>query len=101
MLQSLIAHAQASDMAQLSRILSELFDLKPTQARRAASTFVRELAQRPELARRMEDLSLSLESANEYSAATLLVECFEFQAIDALSLVRALKSRPTDPDVVR
>jgi hypothetical protein len=97
--QSIVRLVQAADLVATSRLISELFDIKPSQARRAAQAFARQIAQQPELARRFEDLGNSLESSNEYATATLLGECFAFQALDALSYVRTLKERsdPADP----
>ena len=89
--QNIVRHVQAADLPTTSRLISELFDIKPSQARRAAQAFARQIAEQPELARRIEDLGTSLETTNEYAIATLLGECFAFQAIDALSFVRALK----------
>lgn len=99
--QNIVRHAQAADLATASRLISELFDIKPSQARRAAQAFSRQIVEQPELARRIEDLGSSLEASNEYTTATLLGECFAFQAIDALSFVRALKDRSGGADQLR
>lgn len=100
-LQSIVLHVRAGDLATASRLIAELFDIKPSLARRGASAFARQMINYPDLARRIEELGYSFEATNEYSAATLLGECFEFQAIEALSLVRALKTHSSDPDAVR
>jgi hypothetical protein len=98
---NIVRHVQATDLATASRLISELFDIKPSQARRAAQAFAGQIAEQPELARRIEDLGSSLEASNEYATATLLGECFAFQAIDALSFVRALKDRSGGTDQLR
>jgi hypothetical protein len=46
-------------------------------------------------------LGSALEDTNEYAAATLLVECFEFQAIEALAIVHGLKSRLAGAEATR
>jgi hypothetical protein len=83
--------AQAGESNGAARLISELFDIKPSQARRGAMAFERQLARFPELGRRFEQLGADIDETNEYAAATLLGECFEFQPIDALLLVRSLK----------
>jgi hypothetical protein len=89
---------QAGDLLGAGRMISECFDFKPSQARRSAVAFARQLAAYPELARRVVDLGAVLEQANEQSAAALLAECFEFHAIEAIAVVRAMKLRLTDAD---
>ncbi len=95
---SIVFEVQSGDMVSASWLISELFDIKPSQARRAAQAFARQLGGYPDLARRIEELGVSLETTNEYAAATLLGECFEFQAIDALALVRVLKTQFVESD---
>jgi hypothetical protein len=95
--ENIVLHIEGGDLAAASRLVAELFDIKPSQARRGAQAFARQMAHAPELAWRIEELGCSLDAANEYAAATLLGECFEFQAIEALSLVRALKTRSANP----
>lgn len=89
------------DLVTAARLVSELFDIRPSQARRGAQAFARQLAMRPELGDEIIELGATLEATNEYAAATLLGECFEFQAIDALAMVRSLKTRLADPDAAR
>ncbi len=93
--------AQAGDQLGAGRLISECFDIKPSQARRAAVSFTRQLAASPELAPRVVDLGAVLEQTNEQSAAALLGECFEFHALEALTIVRALKLRLADADWAR
>jgi len=90
---SVVLCAQAGDLSGAARLISELLDIKPSQARRASAAFALQMERFPELALRFEQLGCTLEETNDYAAATLLGECFEFQAIDALSLVRGLKRR--------
>ncbi len=97
-LRNIVRHVQGADLATASVLICELFDIKPSQARRAALAFTRQIAEQPELARRIEELEASMEAANEYTTATLLGECFAFQAIDALSFVRTLKERSSGAD---
>ncbi|MEX0678240.1 MAG: hypothetical protein WD063_14260 [Pirellulales bacterium] len=97
MFASIVIHAQAGDVPSAARVIAELFDIKPSQARRGAQAFRRQMQQFPELALRIEALGAALKETNDYAAATLLADCFEFQAIDALALVRALKSRKSQP----
>ena len=97
MFANIVIHTQSGDWSSAVRLISELFDIKPSQARRGARAFARQMDQFPELALRIEQLGAALAETNDYAAATLLADCFEFQAIDALALVRALKSRQTDP----
>jgi hypothetical protein len=97
MFANIVIHSQSGDWSSATRLISELFDVKPSQARRGALAFARQMDQFPELALRIEQLGAALAETNDYAAATLLADCFEFQAIDALALVRALKSRQGDP----
>lgn len=99
-LESIVLHVEANELAAAGRMIAELFDVKPSHGRRAAQAFSRQLLSYPELGRRIEELGRSLEETNEYAAATLLGECFEFQAIEALTLVRALKTRCVEPDIL-
>lgn len=91
--ESIVLHVEADELAVAGRMIAELFDIKPSHGRRGAQAFSRQLLNYPELGRRIEELGRSLQETNEYAAATLLGECFEFQAIEALTLVRALKTR--------
>jgi hypothetical protein len=90
---NIVTLVQDGDLASAGRLISELFDVKPSQARRGAKALARQIVDSPDLVRRVADLARSLNEANEYSTATLLSECFEFQAIESLAIVRALKRR--------
>jgi hypothetical protein len=90
---NIVTLVQEGDLASAGRLISELFDVKPSQARRGAKALARQIVDSPDLVRRVADLARSLNEANEYSTATLLSECFEFQAIESLAIVRALKRR--------
>jgi hypothetical protein len=94
---SICVYTQAGDLTNSARLLSDVFDIKPSQARRGAEAFARQTDRFAELARRLEQLAAAVDEANEYAAATLLGECFEFQPLDALLLVRSLKSPSPDP----
>jgi hypothetical protein len=93
MFATIVIHTQAGEHARAAALIAELFDVKPSQARRGAAAFAERMDQFPELALRFEELGAALAETNDYAAATLLADCFEFQAIDALALVRALKTR--------
>ncbi len=95
---NIVTLVQEGDLASAGRLISELFDVKPSQARRGALALARQIVDSPDLVRRVADLARSLNEANEYSTATLLSECFEFQAIESLAIVRALKRRITEPE---
>jgi hypothetical protein len=84
---------RADDLTEAAHLISEVFDLRPSQARRAAAAFQRQLCRYPDLARRLEQFGMEFRELNEYAAATLLGECFEFQAIDALLLVRSMRQQ--------
>ena len=84
---------EASDLAAAARMISECFDLRPSQARRWATAFARQIERYPELPRRLGELAGALDEANEHAAAALVAECFESQPVEALTLVRALKRR--------
>jgi len=101
LLEAILAHVITGDQVTAARLFSELFDVRPSQALRGVQAFARQLTVRPELAEQVMELGTSLEATNEYAAATLLGECFEFQAVDALGLVRTLKSRLADSDAAR
>ena len=90
---TIVVNVQSGDLASAGRLVSELFDIKPSQAQRRAQAFARQIVSYPNLPRRLAELGRRLAETNEYAAATLLVECFEFQAIEALAIVHALKSR--------
>jgi hypothetical protein len=87
----IVLYIKSGDLTSGARLISELFDVKPSLARRGAQAFGRQLERFPDLARRFEQFGASIDATNEYAAATLLGECFEFQPIDALLLVRSLK----------
>jgi len=89
----IVLSAQAGDLTGAARLISEIFDVRPSLARRGAQAFARQLERYPDLGRRFEQLGSAIAETNEYAAATLLGECFEFQAIDSLLLVRALKNQ--------
>ncbi len=99
LLHELALHAQAGQLADAARSIAELFDVKPSQARRSAAVFARQIARDPDLAECIVKFPRMLQEASEYSAAALLGECFEFPAIEALALVGALKLRRFDADV--
>ena len=88
----IVLYAQAGDLSGAARLIAEVFDVRPSLARRGAQAFERQLDRYPDLGRRFEQLGSAIAETNEYAAATLLGECFEFQPIDALLLVRALKN---------
>ena len=94
---TIVLHTRSGDLHASARLIAELFDIKPSQARRGAVAFVRQIERYPELVRRFEQLGSNIDGTNEYAAATLLGECFEFQPIDALLMARALKSQPDEP----
>ncbi len=94
----LVRQLQADQIAAASRLISELFDVKPSQGRRAAAACARQMASEPHVAARIAELPKLIEDANEYPAAAVLGECFEFPAIEALALARALKLRRADPN---
>jgi len=96
----IVLNIHAGDLHLAARLIAELFDIKPSQARRGATAFARQLERFPELGRRFEQLGATLDETNEYAAATLLGECFEFQPIDALLMARSLKSQGDGPDPV-
>ena len=98
---NIVALVQGGELIAAGRTISELFDVKPSQARRGALTLARQIVESPDLVRRVADLARSLEETNEYSTATLLSECFEFQAIESLAIVRALKSRLIESENAR
>jgi hypothetical protein len=84
---------QSGQLAGAARLIGELFDIKPSQARRAVGVCERQIADDPRLAARLVELPRLLDETSEYSAAALLGECFEFPAIEALALARSLKLR--------
>ena len=90
---AIVACAQAGDLTAAARMISELLDLKPSEARRCASALSGRLAEYPELARRICGLTVVMHEMNEYAAAAILGECFELRTIEALSLVRYLQLR--------
>lgn len=98
MFADIVRCTRLGELQRASRSISELFDIRPSHARRGAEKFARQLAQFPELARRLEHLGRTFDHTNEYTAATLLGECFDFQPIDALLLVRAMKQNPLNHD---
>jgi hypothetical protein len=98
---NIVVHVNAGDLTGAARLISELFDIRPSHARRGAQAFVRQIASYPDLVRKIVELGRALEDTNEYAAATLLVECFEFQAIEALAIVHGLKSRLAGAEATR
>jgi hypothetical protein len=89
---------QVGDMTGAARQISECFDLRPSQARRWARSFARQITRYPELPGRLTQLAGVLDEADEQAAAALVAECFETQAAEVLGLVRALRRRLTDGD---
>jgi hypothetical protein len=92
-LAAIVFSVHSGDLTSAAELISELFDLKPSHGRRAAQAFARQIVAYPSLARRIAELGRRLSETNEYAGATLLVECFEFQAIEALAIIHALRSR--------
>ncbi|HEV3136825.1 MAG TPA: hypothetical protein VGZ26_02955 [Pirellulales bacterium] len=90
-LQDIVLHVQAGDMASAARAISELFDLKPSDSRRGARAFSRQIVNHPDLVARVVELGWMLGEMDEHSSATLLAECFEFQPPESLAIVHALK----------
>jgi hypothetical protein len=90
-LQDIALQVQAGDLLNAARTISELFDIKPSDARRCARTFSRQLLNHPDLVMRVAELGWTLSEVNELSAAALLGECFGFHAIEATAVVHALK----------
>ena len=89
---SIVAHVQVGELATATRLLSELFDIRPSHARRSIVAFARQLVHHPELARRIADLDSALDPNHEHAAAAALSECFEFHPLEALGIVRDLVS---------
>ncbi|REK12883.1 MAG: hypothetical protein DWQ37_09640 [Planctomycetota bacterium] len=89
---SICVFTQAGDQASTARVISEVFDIKPSQARRGAEVFAAQRERWGEYTHRLEQFASAVDETNEYAAATLLGECFGFQPLDALLLVRSLKS---------
>jgi hypothetical protein len=98
---NIVRNVQTGDLSEAGRLISELFDLRPSQAARAAQALARQIVRYPNLVRRIAELGRTLGETNEYAAATLLVECFEFQAIEALAIVHALRSYGGTPESPR
>jgi hypothetical protein len=90
---TIVEQVQTGEVTGAARLMSELFDIKPSQARRGAQALAQQIVDDPDLVRRIAELASALAEANEYPAATLLSECFEFQPIEALAIVRTLKLR--------
>lgn len=97
-LENIVVSVQLGDFDAARRLISEVFDIKPSQATRAAQAIERQLSTGGELMRHIAELSVALEESNEYAAATLLVECFEFLPIEALGIVRTLRLRMVNPE---
>ncbi len=100
-LAAIVYSVQSGDITSAAGLISELFDLKPSHGRRAAQAFSRQIVSYPSLARRIAELGRRLSETNEYAGATLLVECFEFQAIEALAIIHALRSQFIASDQAR
>ena len=92
-LQDIVLQVQAGHLLNAARTIAELFDVKPSDSRRCAGAFSRQMVNRPELVARVVELGWMLGEMDEQAAAALLGECFEFQPPDALAIVRALKLR--------
>jgi hypothetical protein len=99
-LQDIVLHVQAGDLASAASSITELFDVKPSEARQCARAFSRQIINRPDLVARVVELGWMLGEMDERDAATLLAECFEFQMPEALAIVHALKSRQRAADSV-
>jgi len=89
---TIVTHVQAGELSTASRLISELFDVRPSHARRAIAAFARQLVHSPQLARRVADLDSALDANHERATAALLSECFEFHPLEALGIVRGLVS---------
>ena len=68
-LAAIVFSTQSGDLASAAGLISELFDLKPSQARRAAQAFARQVVGYPSLARRIAELGRRLSETNEYAGA--------------------------------
>jgi hypothetical protein len=91
-----VHHVQSGQLASAGRLLSELLDIRPSVARRAAAVCARQFAADSQLAARVSELSRTLDQGSEYAAASLLSQCFEFSSLDAQELVRTLKQRRSE-----
>jgi hypothetical protein len=83
----------AGDHFSAARLISECFDSRPSQARHWSATLGRQMARRPDLARRLIDLAASLDETDEHTAVAVVGECFELEAFEAVLLLRVLKRR--------
>jgi hypothetical protein len=92
----IVHHVQSGQLASAGRLLSELFDLRPSVARRAAAVCARQFAADSQLAARVSELPRAMEQGSEHAAASLLSQCFEFSSLDAQELVRALNKRRSE-----
>jgi hypothetical protein len=92
-LQDIVLQVQAGDLLGAARAISELFDIKPSESRRCARAFSRQMVGYPDFVARLVELGWTLGEMNEHSAATVLGQCFELQTLEALAIVRALKLR--------
>lgn len=98
LLADIAAEVQGGEMSAAGRMISELFDLKPSQSGRWAQALARRMADFPATARRIAQLGEMLADRREHSAAALLAECFDVQAAEAVDLVRALLVRGQPED---
>jgi hypothetical protein len=97
-IREIVEHVQAGQLASAGRMLSDLFDIKPSIARCAAAICARQFAADSQLASRVSDLPRTLDHGTEYAATSLLSQCFEISSVDAQEIVRALKQRRTESD---
>lgn len=92
-------HIQSGDVSVASRMISELFDIKPSQAQRAALAFAQRVARAPDFAVTIIRLANLLDDRDEDAAMALLEDCFDFHPVEALTIVQNLRQRLAAPDV--
>ena len=92
-LEEITSRAERGELEDAGRMISDLLDLKPSQAARAAAVLASRLRDQPSLGRRAVEAITLVDAIDENSAAELLAEMFELPSEESRSIVQSLRAR--------
>ena len=90
-LEEIAVRVERGDLDSASRMIGDLFDVKPSQADRSAQALARRLRELPGEGQRALEVISFVDTIDEQGAAELLAELFELSTAETLSIVRAIK----------
>jgi hypothetical protein len=90
-LEEIAYRAERGELDSASRMIGDLFDLKPSQATRSAVALARRLRETPNTGPDVFEAVSLVNRVDEQGAAQLLADLFELSTDDTLSIVRAIQ----------